>query len=183
MLKRVATTLCVACGLTLGCKEAVVRNDQGSTDRELERQYAAWASRQPRPPQQVVNRVETLLAKEPCVGALNRWSRTYTYDEDMPNRTLYPGIVAFHLKAAGAFGVEPGLHVTEPNSWVTIDDTPIKMVWGDYEVSKDRLTVGFCGPNVGPTMDDTGINRRDYDDDLKRRRGEQREKVSTQIEP
>jgi hypothetical protein len=142
---------------------------QRRTEREIKEQYDVWASRQPRPPRQVVDRIEALLAKEPCIGALGQWSRTYAYDEDMQTNTLYPDIVDFDLKAAGKFGVEPGLHLTEPNSWVAIDDRPIKMAWGDYKVANNQLTIGFCGSNVGPS---TGpiIHRPDYNDDLQRRR-------------
>lgn len=180
--KRV-TILCTACVFGFDCQKPQVRNDPHTTDRDLEHRHAAWSARQLRPAQQVVSQIEVLLAKEPCIGALNRWSRIYAYDEDMPNKTLYPGIVAFHLEAAGAFGVEPGLHVTEPNSWVRNDDTPIKMAWGDYEISTGKLTIEFCGNNVGPTTESTTIYRSDYYDDLNLRRAKQRERISTQIEP
>lgn len=168
MWKRV-TTLCAACVFGFGCQKADVKQNHHPTDRELEAKYAAWAARQPRPPQQVVRHIEALLAKEPCIGALDRWSRTYGYDDDIPNRTLYPGIVAFDLKAAGQYGVQPGLHITEP-ILPNIDDTPIKMAWGDYEVAAGKLTIGFCGDNVGSSPDSKSINRPNYYEDLERRR-------------
>jgi len=168
-MRKGLATLCVACALAMGCQKADVRKGQRPTDRELKERYDAWASQQPRPPRQVVDRIEALLAKEPCIGALNQWSRTYAYDEDMNTNILYPGIIAFDLKAAGKFGIEPGLHLTEPNSWFGIDDTPIKMAWGNYEVVSDKLAIGFCGNNLGPTRG-PAIRWSGYNDDLERRR-------------
>ena len=111
---------------------------------------------------------------EPCIKGLDRWSRSYSINMDGRSQTLYPGIIDFHLKEAGSFGVRAGAHITEPGASVNIDDTPIKIAMGDYDVSTGTLSFAFCGNNVGPTLEASGINRLDgYFDDLKVRRAKQ----------
>ena len=137
--------------------------------QRLERQYKAWAARQPRPPAPLVDRIEALLAKEPCVGSMDRWSRYYGYNH-LPEKTVDTGIVDFHLEEAGTPGVRPGRHITEPDSWVNIDDRPIKMVSGDYDVEEDRIRIAFCGDNFGGPGTGGIDNMNSYFDELKQRR-------------
>jgi hypothetical protein len=103
------------------------------------------------------------------VGSLDRWSRFYGYDS-LPKKTVDTGIVDFHLEEAGAFAVKAGRHVTEPDSWVNIDDRPIKMVSGDYDVKENRIRIAFCGNNVGGPGKGGINNMNTYFDELKRRR-------------
>jgi hypothetical protein len=88
----------------------------------------------------------------------------------LPEKTVDTGIVDFHLDEAGTPGVKPGRQITAPDSWVNLDDRPIKMAAGDYDLEEDRIRVGFCGNNVsGPGPG--GINNMNsYFDELKRRR-------------
>ena len=131
------------------------------------KEYEAWAARQPRPPTQLIEGIEALLAKEPCVGSLERWSRHYAYNR-LPEKTVDAGIVDFHLEELGTPDVKPGRHITEPNSWVNIDDRPIEMAEGDYDVKENRIRFAFCGENVGGLVSVNDMNA--YFDELKRRR-------------
>jgi hypothetical protein len=99
---------------------------------------------------------------------MDRWARFYGYDR-LPQETVDTGIVDFHLEEAGTAEVKVGRHITEPDSWVNIDDRPIKMVSGDYDVKEDRVRVGFCGKNVGGKQADVDKMRR-YWGELDRRR-------------
>lgn len=81
---------------------------------------------------------------------MDRWSRYYGYDR-LPENTVDTGIIDFHLEEAGTTDVKSGRHITEPDSWVNIDDRPIKMVSGDYDVKEKRIRIGFCGNNFGAT--------------------------------
>jgi len=137
--------------------------------QRLERQYKAWAARQPRPPAPLVDRIEALLANEPCIGSMDQWSRYYGFNR-LPEKTVDTGIVDFHLEEAGTPGVRSGRHITEPNSWVNIDDSPIKMVSGDYDVKEDRVRFAFCGDNLGGAGSGGIDNMNSYFDELKRRR-------------
>jgi hypothetical protein len=170
--------LCLVCIVILGCQKSEVRKHDTSEREQLESKYAAWASRQPRPPVEIVNRIERVLEKEPCVGRLDRWARFYAYNEDTPTKTLYPKIVDFQLEEAGKFGVQPGRRITEPNSWVTIDDRPLMIVSGDFDLSENRIRIAFCGNNVGPAKAE--IDRmRAYWKELDRRRALQAERQSS----
>jgi hypothetical protein len=131
--------------------------------------YKAWADSQPRPPEKLVNRIEALLAKEKCVGDLGGWSRSYAYDY-LPERTVDTGIVDFHLEEAGRFGVKAGKNITQPDAWVNIDDRPMKMADGDYDVRENRIRFAFCGNNVGPAVPGTIDHLGSYFGELKRRR-------------
>ena len=157
--------LLATCALACCRRAEPAENDQ----QRMERQYEAWAARQPRPPAQLVNHIEALLAKEPCVGSMNRWSRYYGYNR-LPEKTVDRGIVDFHLEEAGTPPVRAGRHITEPDSWVNIDDRPIKMVSGDYDVKDNRIRIAFCGNNVGGPGRGGINNMNAYFDELAKRR-------------
>jgi hypothetical protein len=114
--------------------------------------------------------MEKLLQQEPCLGRLERWSRSFAYNYDPPRETLHAGIVDFNFEEAGKFGIQPGRHITEPNSWVNVDDRPIKMASGDYDVKEDRIRIKFCGNNVGGAGKGGIDNMDTYFDELDRRR-------------
>jgi hypothetical protein len=160
--------IAVACAL-ISCGRSERTQAPLNEQQRLERWYKDWSARQPRPTPQLVEHVEALLAQVHCIGDLNRWSRSYAYDM-MPENTVDTGIVDFHLDEAGTPGVKPGRHITEPDSWVSQDDRPIKMAFGDYDLQEDRVRVAFCGNNVtGPGAG--GINNmKSYDEELERRR-------------
>ena len=156
--------------LLCGCQKAQVSDEQTAVTT-LDAQYEAWANRQPRPSVQIVNRIEALLSKEPCIGRLANWSRSYAYNYDSPTELLYKGLVDFHFKQADTPGNPPGRKITEPNSWISIDDSPIRMAWGDYDIQTDTIRMGFCGNNVGGAPSNSAPERlNNYYDDLERRR-------------
>jgi len=161
----------IIAGLTISCQEAEERN----TPYQLARQEAAhasalsWAARLPRPPEQIVERIEALLAQQPCIGGLERWSRSYSYHYDPVTGSLYNQIVDVSLEEASA-DAPAGRQVTGPISWMTIDDRPIMMARADYDVVEDRLRVQWCGNN-GRSMSRSDDERFEaYFDDLERRR-------------
>jgi hypothetical protein len=134
----------------------------------MEARYARWAKGQPRPALGLVEQIESLLANEPCVGDLRTWSRFYAYDF-LPEKMVDSGIVDFHLEQVGSYGVQQGRKITEPDSWVNLDDRPIRMVNGDYDIREQRLRIEFCGNNVGARQPGD-IYDKAYNEDLKRRR-------------
>jgi hypothetical protein len=168
MRKRLPSLLCLAILLTSCGREAVKAN--GPADQtNVEEAYAIWAAGMPRPQASMVDRIESLLATQPCVGQLDQWSRTYAFDYDLGTRRVDDHIIMFHLEEAGTPGVRPGRRVMEPNSWVNLDDRPIRTVDGDFDVSDGRLRIGFCGNNVDPSA--ASIQQlRSYWSDLERRR-------------
>lgn len=100
---------------------------------------------------------------------MNRWSRYYGYNR-LPWKTVDTRIVDFQLEEAGTADVKVGRHITEPDSWVNIDDRPIKIVSGDYDLKDNRIRIAFCGNNVGGPGTGGINNTNSYFDELKRRR-------------
>jgi len=136
--------------------------------------YQHWATTQPRPTQQIIDRIEGVLSREPCIGSLARWSRKYSYDYDSKAQALYPDIIRFELDEAGKFGVQPGRRAAEPSVLVGIDDRPIKMASGDYDLKDGRLHIFYCGNNFGAPGPGGIDNLHSYIPDRDRRRSAHR---------
>lgn len=163
--------MCIFVGLVGACQWVNLPNEQSDLGVSQESWLAAatdWAARQPRPAQRIVDRIEALLAGQQCVGRLDRWSRSYAYHYDPRTGNLYDKIIDFHLEEAGSRGIRAGRHVTGPTRWMWVDDRPIKMATGDYDVTEGRLRIAYCGDNMGPPEDFDRFER--YWDDLERRR-------------
>jgi hypothetical protein len=105
--------------------------------------------------------------REPCIGDLKRWSRSYAYDM-LPERVVDTGIVDFHLEAVGGEGAKAGRQITAP-FLPNLDDRRIKAADGDYDLKENRVRVGFCGNNVSASQSDVDKARR-YWAELDRRR-------------
>jgi len=109
--------------------------------------FSRWLETLPKPPNALLNSVERKLAGRPCVGRLDDWDRQYTYSLT-PHRQLDVSTVKFKLRQAGRFRVVPGRRTGFPEETGGIDDTPIRMAWGKYDVGTQQLHVNFCGDNV-----------------------------------
>jgi hypothetical protein len=148
MRQRLTSLFCIAI-LLAACGPEALEANRSSDQMNIEQAYATWAAAQPRPPEPIVDRIESLLASQPCIGRLDHWSRTYAFDYETRTRAVVEHIIAFHLEEAGPSGARLGRQVTEPESWVNLDDRPIRMVEGDFDVSDSQLRIGYCGNNVG----------------------------------
>jgi hypothetical protein len=165
-----ATIILCACLLGSGCRKNDVRAGADKSLAELTKEHLDWTKRQPRPTDKDVHRIEVLLRNVPCIGRLDRWARSYSIKERIPSQTLYPDMIDFSLKEAGRFGVNAGVQITEPSASVQVDDTPIKMAWGDYEISTGKITFAFCGQNTGRPKQAREIHNMDeYWDNLEAR--------------
>lgn len=157
------------CALLAACQRAEAGPQQRTRTAPAAQSFATLLRSQPRPPAELVNHIEALLAKEPCVGSLDRWSRSYAYDF-LPQRVVDTGIVDFQLEQVGPFGIKAAVQITYPDAWVNIDDRPIRVVSGDYDVRENRVRIAFCGNNMGPRLPGDINNMRRYSDELGRRR-------------
>lgn len=102
----------------------------------------------------LVSRIEATLAKDPCVGSLDRWARYYKWQtgQDVTSRD----VVDVDLRQAGVFGYRRGRYVVpEPDPrlrpgeiTVTADHRPYLVAFASYDVRLDRLTMESCGPNI-----------------------------------
>jgi len=168
MQTRVISSL-AACALTAACQRAEAVPPQQSQTQPPTQSFVSLLKSQPRPSEDLVHHVETLLAAIHCVGDIGHWSRSYAYDF-MPERMIDTGIVDFQLKDAGRFGVKPGVQITYPDAWLNIDDGPYRVVSGDYDVREDRIRIAFCGNNMGERLSGDINNMGSYFEELKRRR-------------
>ena len=101
----------------------------------------------------LVARIETVLAEDPCVGALDRWARYYKWRREVngPNRE----IVEIDLRQAGVFGYRRGRYMLpEPDPRlrpgeiiITADDRRYLVAFASYDVRLHQLTMESCGPN------------------------------------
>ena len=164
---RTSLVLFATC-ILLSCRNAETGHAPQTKQERIVTQYEAWAARQPRPSPQLVDRIEMLLPRESCIGRLDQWSRHYGFNR-LPEKTIDEGVVDFQLEEAGSPNVKAGRHITAPDSWVNLDDRPIKMAWGDYDVKGNRIRVAFCGNNFGGPGQKVD-NMKKYFDELKRRR-------------
>jgi hypothetical protein len=124
-----------------GHKQAAPNND------DKIQVFSRWLETLPKPSDALLDSVEHKLAERPCVGRLDTWDRQYTYSLT-PQRQLDMSTVKFKLRQAGRFRVAPGRRTGFPEETGGIDDMPIRMAWGKYDVGTQQLHVDFCGDNV-----------------------------------
>lgn len=102
----------------------------------------------PRPPVDLVNQVEAKLLAEECVGDLNCWERLYSYGFDSRRRSVDTSVVAFMFREAGVHGFRSARRITEPLTWVNLDDRAYNLVHGRYLIREQTLEIEYCGPSV-----------------------------------
>ncbi len=89
------------------------------------------------PSSTTVARIERKLAKDPCAGALARFSRSYAYPwrgGTVDDRTIF-----VTLRASGA---QPDVIIRTPDHGQRGADNAVG--WGIYDVRNDRLTLAEC---------------------------------------
>lgn len=98
-----------------------------------------------KPPFATVRMLEARLAREPCIGALDRWFRRYHYRA--PGGRLDKHEIVIDLAEADHAGAA-GVSIEPVYAIFDVDHRPIRMAFGIYD---DRLNVirhWSCGSNV-----------------------------------
>ncbi len=104
----------------------------------------AWPVRfADKPPLATVRMLEARLAREPCVGALNRWSRRYKYWA--PGGRLDKQTIVIKLEEAGQDGRPAGVSI-EPVYAVAEIDHP-QFAFGVYDARRQVIRFWRCGSN------------------------------------
>ena len=111
-----------------------------------------------KPPLATVRMLEARLAREPCVGALDRWSRRYHYwvTDDL---RLDKQAIVIHLAEAGHDGRPAGVSI-EPvyrRTTFDVDDRQFRSAFGIYDDRRHVIRYWVCGLNQGPNR----LPRRD----------------------
>ena len=108
----------------------------------------------PAPPIALVDRLEAELEADPCVGPLGRWNRTYEYAARDVNQRR--DALAFKLVEANGTSTKPGREILRSyvgGGEIAVDDRPVKMAWGLYDIATGRLTMEHCGNNFRVTRE------------------------------
>lgn len=123
------------------------RNDlpDGITPEMAER-YERIANHR-KPSGGLVDAVEVQVARDRCVGDLNRWERLYSFGlNDI--REVDETKILFHYRQAGVYGFQAGRKVTTPAAWVNLDDRDYALVSGSFDRPSGKLVIDFCGQNL-----------------------------------
>jgi hypothetical protein len=137
---RLPFTLLGAVGLLGGCGHHARANPQG-----------------PLPSRHVVEVLDTVLTRFPCIGDVRRWERRYRFDRIVDRKdprmgAILQGTIEVQLwraGPAGAFSVRPGRSIAPPEKAdvFVIDDRPIYVARAFYDRATRTLRLNFCGPN------------------------------------
>ena len=94
-----------------------------------------------------VDQIEGRLAREPCVGSLEKWHREYAFRKEV-NRPRDRDDIRVWFQAASPHD-PAGRFVRETTDEWPMTDNPMNMVFARYDVRSDKLVLEYCGPNVG----------------------------------
>jgi hypothetical protein len=109
-----------------------------------------------KPPLETVRKLEARLAREPCVGALDRWSRRYRYWVT-DDRRLDKQAIVIGLAEAGHAGRPAGVYI-EPVYWnFELEHSKFRAAFGIYDARRQVIRYWTCGiantgPNIPPTL-------------------------------
>ncbi len=107
-----------------------------------------------------MDRIETALATNDCVGDLRNWERRYVYHREFsakptasgaPEGWLAPdsSLIKIELSEADFEEFSSRRVSTVQSDNIGIDDRRYKVAFGQFDLTTGRLTVSFCGPNMG----------------------------------
>lgn len=104
----------------------------------------------PIPSESDIERLETRLAKHPCVGNLDAWERNYRYKRNASvfwaDNTDF-AMIEFHFRRAGTITLRPGRRIMGPHDsldWP--DSSAIRSVSGVFNTKSGTTGVKKCRP-------------------------------------
>lgn len=148
----VAVTIAIVCGCTGPAPQGTeldTRHALAVPEYQKALRMEAALDTQLRPTDELLNRIETRLMANPCIGALDRWARRYSYGLDHDRGGLDTDTVWFSMHEAGAYEFRSGRAVLSPREFgSTVDDRPYRFAAGRFDVHLNQVTVEHCGPNL-----------------------------------
>ena len=111
----------------------------------------------PSPSEDQVQRLESKLANEKCIGDLSRWEKRYQLWMDVKqgsptHGTIFPKIVAFTFRKGTAdYVIQPARQLlpATPSLSYEIDDRPGYSAGGQFDTASGKLTLKYCGYSEG----------------------------------
>ena len=139
--------LILVLGLLAGCQDP----DPPLKNLTLDEAGAALDA-YPRPPYQIIDRIEARIEGKPCIGRLDGWRRTYSYDlhQDFDRKAPVRNIVDERHILLNFREVRPGTGARElgiPGGFA--DDSPGRVVLGRYDHATGQVWIDYCGANFG----------------------------------
>ena len=124
--------------------------------------FAISASQEPEKPNfspsdDQVQRLESKLSNEQCIGDLSQWEKRYQLWTDVrqgspTNGTVYPKIIAFRFrKGTTHYLIQPARQLlpATPSLSFQIDDRPGYSAGGRFDTASGKLTLQYCGYSEG----------------------------------
>ena len=125
---------------------------------------AACVTREVKPSEIEMERVEAALQKLPCVGRVDDWERHYLYrpkyfgeevaialkEGRSPRRSGYDRFtIEIHLREANfeEFGEGRSSHADYPSGLLANDDRKFRIAFGSYDLRSGELQMAACGVN------------------------------------
>lgn len=105
----------------------------------------------------VVDRIEAQLEGRPCIGALERWERHYSYGRGIDllrDRGVRRDRITFEFSEAGIYNYQSRRIISRYGS--DLDERQRRIAYGEYDVPSGRLTVYTCGWNNYPDDETAG---------------------------
>ena len=102
-----------------------------------------------KPTRAVINQIEGRLRAIKCVGPLSKWERSYWYSRDRAGHVDHNS-VEIDLRQAGFEEFKHGRYVLDaaPTRIFDVDDRDYEIAFGSFDVSKERISLQSCGPNM-----------------------------------
>ena len=125
---------------------------------------SACVSREGKPTEAEMDRIEKQLERVPCVGRLVNWERRYLYHPEYsdvevdtaikearePRRSGYDrSKIEIHLRQANfeEFGEGRKSYADYPPDMSDTDDRTYRIAYGSYDLTSGRLDIADCGLN------------------------------------
>lgn len=102
-----------------------------------------------KPARAVIEQIEARLRAIKCVAPLNKWERSYWFSRDRAGHVDHNS-VEIDLRQAGFEEFKHGRYVLDapPTRMFDADDRDYDIAFGSFDVSKERISLHSCGPNM-----------------------------------
>jgi len=101
----------------------------------------------PLPTRSDIDAADQVLARQPCIGKLNKWHRRYAGRIDWQNGRVDRDVLWFSFRQAGLYGYEAGRKVGRLADIAEIDDRQFRLASGTYNLRTRQVSFDSCGTN------------------------------------
>lgn len=99
-----------------------------------------------------IEAIEANLSRNPCVGPMAKWERTYfykrTYGHDYPYSPQDTSIIEIQYRQAGFDKFKAGRRILGLPDGAGLDDRAYDLVFAKYYRKTGALEIEACGPNI-----------------------------------